>query len=137
MKYEEIINIVKNNKNKNDWIFVEETQSYVFKNDVLISIRKRDDEQNSEFDEEWVHCYPDPKAYRKWYDIIYSGQLLISKLFVELDGFRHFVPCPTIDFNTGNSSFDDLGICIAEICHSETYANDISTAQNYILKTYK
>lgn len=85
------------NSNKYDWLFYEEKNTYVLKENFKIKIIGSDYEDRQRFNEDWATNHPDKEAYRYDY-IIYDGDIQIKEFsLVAIDGHRAYLPMPKIN----------------------------------------
>lgn len=70
-------------------------EKWIFEDDNSFVIEKSDDSRD--FSEEWTKRFPDQKAFANEVSLKVGGELVHKTLlFVGVDGWRNFVPCPNI-----------------------------------------
>lgn len=71
------------------------SEKWIFEDDNSFTIEISDDSRN--FSEEWTKKFPDQKAFATEVSLKIGGELVHKNLlFVGVDGYRSFVPCPNV-----------------------------------------
>lgn len=80
----------------NEWQYSEDHGIYVYKPNVELNIRIRDDVKGNreKFEEEWIENFSDKNAYKQIVRIFYRGSYVTEYLFIDVDGGRMLVPIP-------------------------------------------
>lgn len=86
------------NSNPDDWLYDDEKGIFVFKKDLLITIvgKEIDYEESGRFYEEWATDFPDPKAYKKEFEICYANNPIETLYTCSVDGGRMYIPYPDV-----------------------------------------
>lgn len=98
MTYDEFMEtIVKSTSG--DWLYDDEKEKFVFKNNLLISIvgKEVDYEETGRFYEEWAMNFPDPVARKKEFELCYAGNEIETFYTAMVDGARMYIPYPKMD----------------------------------------
>lgn len=107
MTYEEYRAIIAKS-NFEDWIYDDEHQSYLYKQDISITMKARE-EENREFFEKWVERFPDEKAYRHVIEFYYNGARIDDFYTASVDGHRMLIPYPKAGTLTITRDQYDIG----------------------------
>jgi hypothetical protein len=116
MAYTELLDFIAHSNPKSDWkgITADGKEEFFCLHDTRLRIRHYHGEegiQNDDFKEVWANSFPSNRACGLWYDIVYDGGCIRRFLFVAVDGFRAYLPCP----NRPSHSIDRLQDTIARI----------------------
>jgi hypothetical protein len=79
---------------------------YVCQEDMLFQMQIDFSDEDTEFDEPWVHNFPDRTARKRSVNMLIAGQLVSQFIFISLDGGRYFVPLPQSRTSVNGSVVD-------------------------------
>ncbi len=82
------------NSSKNEWNYNSFSKEWNYINNLDIKIKKIDYDDSSLFIEKWATKFPDNKAYRMYYEIIYKNITLKEQMLIAVDGYRAYLPLP-------------------------------------------
>ncbi|MBE5875638.1 MAG: hypothetical protein E7290_01970 [Lachnospiraceae bacterium] len=87
------------NSTPDEWLYDDENSTYVFKNDLSISIvgSEIDYSESGKFYEEWAIRHPDATARRKEFSLCYNGVVIERFYTAAVDGLRMYIPYPNLD----------------------------------------
>ncbi|MEY8417066.1 hypothetical protein AAK964_12250 [Tissierella praeacuta] len=92
MNYETFIDLIENS-NPTDWMYDDDLGRYIFLNDIRISIvSDRDDNEDSQFYEDWARNFPDSNAVRARFFLCFNGSIIEAFYTVAVDGYRALIP---------------------------------------------
>lgn len=94
MTYEEYKAIIAKS-NAADWIYDDEYQSYLYKQDISITLKARLEEEK-EIYEKWSEIFPDEKAYKHVIEFYYNGARIDDFLTVSVNSHRMCIPYPKV-----------------------------------------
>lgn len=111
-----------------DYIWDDGDGSYIYKDDInLRFILNRNDGSEvskswNDFDEPWVHKFPNQKATRELVQVFY-GAVPVMKIFcVYVDGARHLIPMPKTQDDLTITKFEHK---VGSILNYPLNSNDI------------
>ena len=88
------------NSDRSEWIWYDELGTWVFQNDLLISIKYNYSEERELFNEEWATRHLDKNAYKERYFIKYADNVVADVYAASVDGGRAVIPWPELQTNT-------------------------------------
>ena len=107
MTYDEFMGLIVNSE-PDAWLYDDEKGIFVFTDDLLISIigKEVDYDEFGRFYEEWAVSFPDPKAYRKEFELCYAGNIIETFYTAMVDGARMYIPYPRMgDMTISNKQY--------------------------------
>lgn len=78
-----------------DFDFDDKTGQYLYRDDVYLRLIEDRPDKMEPFKEPWVSKFEDPNGYRQEVYLEYDGIRIETFLFVNVDGARYSIPCPT------------------------------------------
>ena len=84
------------NSTPDDWTYDDNIGIYTNIHDVRLQIRKPRAERLDSFRETWTDRFPDPKAFRDFFQIYYDNNLVHEYFQVLVDGYRVSLPIPSL-----------------------------------------
>lgn len=86
---------------KNDWeeVINDSVEERYLKKDPKLRFRvafNQDGKHNENFQEPWANLHADRRAVSYWYDLFYSGSLMVRTILVAVDGSRASIPMPDL-----------------------------------------
>lgn len=91
MTYDEYLNTIANSEVE-DWDYDDNDGSYVYLNDISITMQRVYEDEREEFYESWVENFPNPNAHRLVINFLYNGALVGKFYTVSVDGYRMNIP---------------------------------------------
>jgi hypothetical protein len=111
MTYDEIEKIIRGS-DAEDWLYSESRRTWVYKNDINLSISEEEMNPPNPFSDSWATVHPNPHAYEQIYSITYGGSFIKEETLVVVDGGRATLPIPI----PGTSFVDDnISYAVAKI----------------------
>ena len=101
----EEINKILQTSNADDWNHNASKGAFSYKKNLNVRIQENLD-RNDDFDEPWVHNYPDSHAYKVNYDVYWNQSWVKTVTLVCVDGGRAIVPMPERSNSTRISTSD-------------------------------
>lgn len=127
MNYDSIIDLV-NNSDKDDWLLVINTETFIYKNDVNLIIKPFSDTRQ-EFQESWIPHFPSPINTSVSYGLFYNSSPIHYATFVEVDSQRSTLPLP-------HNADDGNGLFVKEFEHKiATLIDTHNTFNTYFERT--
>lgn len=94
MKYDDFIKAIMESEIE-DWSYDDDLGLYVLKNDIRITITSdRDDNDDTDFYEEWARNFPDENAKRARFYLRFNGSVIEAFYTAAVDGYRCLIPYP-------------------------------------------
>lgn len=96
MTLNQLIPIVMESRSE-EWIFNDERQSWVYELDLDIRFEGPQlsfDSEPEEFEEPWANRFPNPRAFRVFFQLWYRNSMVREYFFVDVDGHRALLPLP-------------------------------------------
>ncbi|MFT8809232.1 hypothetical protein [Gluconobacter sp.] len=93
MNYDEAMEIL-STSSRSDWVIDETLGTFTFKCDLLLNIKRVEEDERREFPEVWTKRFADKSAYKTHYDVLYGASILVRKMLVSVDGGRAVLPLP-------------------------------------------
>lgn len=79
-----------------DWTYDDDKGVYTNIHDIRLQIRRPRDNSPDSFRETWTDRFPDPKAFRDFFEIYYDNNLVFEYFQVLVDGYRVSLPIPRL-----------------------------------------
>ena len=93
MNYDEAMEILFTSS-RSDWAIDDTLGTFTFKGDLLLNIKRVEEDERRDFSEVWTKRFADKSAYKAHYDVLYGTSLLVRKMLVSVDGGRAILPLP-------------------------------------------
>ena len=95
MNYSEFIDKITSSK-REDWIYDDDLERYVYKEDISISIVSDKESKDKEFYQEWINKFNEKTAYRARFFLCYNNSIVEAFYTAAVDGYRALIPYPDI-----------------------------------------
>ena len=133
MTYNEYVGTIVNS-DKNDWVYDDSRQSYLYLPDISIMMKAKDETINEDgewrhkFEESWTENFTKPDAYVHTIELYYNGMVISDFHTTIVDGGRMCIPYPKRPDMTITK--DQYGI--GKIINIPYSVNDIYTLDEYL-----
>jgi hypothetical protein len=93
MKYEDFISCIVNSE-KEDWLYDDDLERYVYKKDISISIVSDKENKEKGFYSDWINRLNDKTAFRARFFLCYNNSIVEAFHTAAVDGYRALIPYP-------------------------------------------
>ena len=129
---DEILEIV-HSSSPEDWEYKDSEGIYTYEKNTDIRLEDEDYQSRMDFDEPWVHNYPNSTAYRRSVYIYHRLSLIDKKTIIQADETRVFIPLPTASDLTITQDENQLGKIINYNKRIDgTRGNHVQTYERYL-----
>lgn len=99
MNYEEFISRIVSSK-KDDWLYDDDLERYVLKEDISISIISDKETKEIRFFQHWLDRFENKIAFRARFFLCYNNSVVEAFHTAAVDGYRALIPYPDINTMT-------------------------------------
>jgi len=111
--------------NPDDWSYDDDIGVYSNMHDIRLQIRQPREDRLDSFREGWTDRFPDPTAYRDFYEIYYDNNRVCDYFQVLVDGCRVSLPIPDLgDTLTISSEQYTFGKLVHDAGNNRLYGFD-------------